>query len=94
MHASPLGRFLLRRREQQVAPREEHQRASDLLEEARKSWIVPIPGITKLHRLEENLGAASIELMPDDLREIDSAASRITVQGDRYPKHLERMSGR
>jgi aryl-alcohol dehydrogenase-like predicted oxidoreductase len=61
---------------------------------AQKPWIVPIPGTTKLHRLEENLGAASIELTPDDLREIDSAASEITVQGARYPEHLERRVGR
>ena len=61
---------------------------------AKKPWIVPIPGTTKLHRLEENLGAAAIELTPDDLREIDSAASKITVQGDRYPAHLNRMVGR
>ena len=61
---------------------------------AQKPWIVPIPGTTKLHRLEENLGAAAIELTPDDLREIDSAASKIRVQGARYPEQLERMSGR
>jgi aryl-alcohol dehydrogenase-like predicted oxidoreductase len=61
---------------------------------AQKPWIIPIPGTTKLHRLEENLGALAIELTPDDLREIDSAASRIRVQGARYPEHLERMTGR
>jgi aryl-alcohol dehydrogenase-like predicted oxidoreductase len=61
---------------------------------AQKPWIVPIPGTTKLHRLEENLGAAAIELTPDDLREIDSTASKITVQRGRYPEQLERMSGR
>ena len=61
---------------------------------ARKPWIVPIPGTTKLHRLEENLGAAAIELTPDDLREIDGAASKITVQGARYPEELERMTYR
>jgi aryl-alcohol dehydrogenase-like predicted oxidoreductase len=61
---------------------------------ARKPWIVPIPGTTKLHRLEENIRAAAIELTPDDLREIDSAASKITVQGARYPEQLERMVGR
>jgi aryl-alcohol dehydrogenase-like predicted oxidoreductase len=61
---------------------------------AQKPWIVPIPGTTKLHRLEENLGAAAVELTPDDLRDIDSAAAKITVQGDRYPGHLERMTGR
>ena len=61
---------------------------------AQKPWIVPIPGTTKLHRLEENIGAAAIELTPDDLREIDSAASQITVQGARYPEQLEQMTGR
>jgi aryl-alcohol dehydrogenase-like predicted oxidoreductase len=61
---------------------------------AQKPWIVPIPGTTKLNRLEENIGAASIELTPDDLREIDSAASKITVQGARYPEKLEQMTGR
>ena len=61
---------------------------------AQKPWIVPIPGTTKLSRLEENLGAASIELTPDDLRDIDSAASNIEVQGARYPEHIEKMTGR
>ncbi len=61
---------------------------------AQKPWIVPIPGTTKLHRLEENIGAVSIELTLDDLREIDSAASTITVQGARYPEKLEKMTGR
>jgi len=61
---------------------------------AQKPWIVPIPGTTKLHRLDENLGAAAIELTSDDLREIDTAASRITVQGARYPEKLEQMTGR
>ena len=56
---------------------------------AQKPWIVPIPGTTKLHRLEENLGAAAVELTPDDLREIDGALAKITVQGDRYPPHLQ-----
>ncbi len=60
---------------------------------ARKPWIVPIPGTTKLHRLEENLGAADIELTPDDLRELDEAASRIEVHGARYPEELERRVG-
>jgi aryl-alcohol dehydrogenase-like predicted oxidoreductase len=59
---------------------------------AQKPWIVPIPGTTKLHRLEENLGAVSVALTADDLREIDDAASRITVQGDRYPERLERAT--
>jgi aryl-alcohol dehydrogenase-like predicted oxidoreductase len=61
---------------------------------ARKPWIVPIPGTTKIGRLEENLGALSVELTPDDLREIDDAASRITVEGARYPEAMERMTGR
>ena len=61
---------------------------------AQKPWIVPIPGTTKLHRLEENIGAAAVELTPDDLREIDSAAAKITVQGARYPEELEQMTGR
>jgi aryl-alcohol dehydrogenase-like predicted oxidoreductase len=60
---------------------------------AQKPWIVPIPGTTKLHRLEENIGAAAVELTADDLREIDSAASKIEVQGARYPEHIERMTG-
>src|SRR5438874_1406297 len=61
---------------------------------AQKPWIVPIPGTTKLHRLEENIGAAAIELTPDDLREIKTAASEIEVQGARYPEKLEQMTGR
>ena len=61
---------------------------------AQKPWIVPIPGTTKLHRLEENVGAAGVELTPDDLTEIDSAAAKITVQGARYPENLEQMTGR
>ncbi|WP_392531579.1 aldo/keto reductase [Nostoc sp. C117] len=61
---------------------------------AQKSWIVPIPGTTKLHRLDENIGAVSVELTPDDLRDIDDAASKITVQGARYPEKLEQMTGR
>ena len=56
--------------------------------------IVPIPGTTKLHRLEENLGAVSLELSADDLREITSAAAEIEVQGARYPDHLQRLVGR
>jgi aryl-alcohol dehydrogenase-like predicted oxidoreductase len=56
---------------------------------AQKPWIVPIPGTTKLHRLEENLGATEVELTPDEIQNIDSAVSRITVQGDRYPKELQ-----
>lgn len=60
---------------------------------AQKPWIVPIPGTTKLHRLEENIGAVSIELAPDDLSEIDRAASEIKVEGARYPEKLEKMTG-
>jgi aryl-alcohol dehydrogenase-like predicted oxidoreductase len=61
---------------------------------AQKPWIVPIPGTTKLHRLEENIGALSVVLTPDDLREINDAAAKITVQGARYPEKLEQMTGR
>jgi aryl-alcohol dehydrogenase-like predicted oxidoreductase len=61
---------------------------------AQKPWIVPIPGTTKLHRLEENIGAAAVELDPEDVRVIDSTASRIKVQGARYPEKLERLTGR
>src|SRR3954465_5583592 len=61
---------------------------------AQKPWIVPIPGTTKLHRLEENLGAAAVELTPDDLRDIESAASRITIHGERYPEAAQRMINR
>ena len=61
---------------------------------AQKPWIVPIPGTTKLQRLEENIGAAALKLTADDLREIDSAASKITVQGDRYPEQLNRLVDR
>lgn len=61
---------------------------------AQKPWIVPIPGTTKLERLEENIGAATIELTPDDLRNIESAAAKIPVQGARYPEHIEQMTGR
>ncbi|HEY8187196.1 MAG TPA: aldo/keto reductase [Pyrinomonadaceae bacterium] len=61
---------------------------------AQKPWIVPIPGTTKLNRLEENIGAAAVELTGDDLLEIDSAASKINVQGARYPENLQRMTGR
>jgi aryl-alcohol dehydrogenase-like predicted oxidoreductase len=60
---------------------------------AQKPWIVPIPGTTKLNRLEENIGAVEIELSADDLREIDSAASKIKVEGERYPEQLQRMTG-
>ncbi len=61
---------------------------------AQKPWIVPIPGTTKLHRLEENIGAANVELSPDDLRELETAASKIAVQGARYPEELQKMVGR
>ena len=60
---------------------------------AQKPWIVPIPGTTKLARLDENLGALNVELTPADLREIDSAAAKITVQGARYPEKIEKMTG-
>jgi len=60
---------------------------------AHKPWIVPIPGTTKVSRLDENIGSVAIKLTSDDLREIDSAASKIAVEGDRYPEHLQRMTG-
>jgi aryl-alcohol dehydrogenase-like predicted oxidoreductase len=59
---------------------------------AQKPWIVPIPGTTKLQRVEENIGAADIGLTTDDLHEIDTAASKISIQGSRYPEELERMT--
>jgi aryl-alcohol dehydrogenase-like predicted oxidoreductase len=61
---------------------------------AQEPWIVPIPGTTKLHRLEENIGAAAVDLTPDELRTIDGAVSTITLQGARYPEHLQRLVGR
>jgi len=61
---------------------------------AQKPWIVPIPGTTKLHRLEENIGAANIELSANDLRDINAAVSQVTVQGDRYPAHLQQRVNR
>jgi aryl-alcohol dehydrogenase-like predicted oxidoreductase len=61
---------------------------------AQKPWIVPIPGSRKLEHLDENIGAVAVELTPDDLREIEAALAKITVQGDRYPKEMARMSGR
>ena len=61
---------------------------------AQKPWIVPIPGTTKLHRLEENLGAANVDLSPNDLRELETAASKIPLQGARYPEELQKMVGR
>ena len=61
---------------------------------AQKPWIVPIPGTTKAHRLEENIAAADVELTPDDLREIDSAASQITPEGARYPESSQRLVDR
>ncbi|HSE48950.1 MAG TPA: aldo/keto reductase [Terriglobales bacterium] len=61
---------------------------------AQKPWIVPIPGTTKLHRLEENIGAAALELTPEDLRDINTAVAKIPVQGERYPEELQRMVGR
>jgi len=61
---------------------------------AQKSWMVPIPGTTKLHRLEENIGAVNVKLSPEDLRELETAASKIAVQGARYPEELQKMVGR
>jgi aryl-alcohol dehydrogenase-like predicted oxidoreductase len=61
---------------------------------AQRPWIVPIPGTTKLERIEENIGAVAIELTPEDLQELDAATARITVQGARYPEELERMTYR
>jgi aryl-alcohol dehydrogenase-like predicted oxidoreductase len=61
---------------------------------AQKPWIVPIPGTTKLSRLEENIGGASVELTADDLRDIDNAAATISIQGARYPEHLQKIVGR
>jgi aryl-alcohol dehydrogenase-like predicted oxidoreductase len=61
---------------------------------AQKPWIVPIPGTRKLERLDENIGAVAVDLTSDDLREIASASSKITVQGARYPENLEQMTGR
>jgi len=61
---------------------------------AQRPWIVPIPGTTKRQRLEENIGAAAVQLSPDDLREIDITASTIAIQGARYPEHLDRLVGR
>jgi len=61
---------------------------------AQKPWIVPIPGTTKLHRLEENMGAAAVEFTPEELQEIDEASSAIEVQGERYPEHLQKLVGR
>ncbi|HWB31107.1 MAG TPA: aldo/keto reductase [Vicinamibacterales bacterium] len=63
----------------------------DLL--AQKPWMVPIPGTTKRHRLDENLGALDIELSVDDLREIDDVSSRVPIQGTRYPEAIEKMTG-
>jgi aryl-alcohol dehydrogenase-like predicted oxidoreductase len=60
---------------------------------AKKPWIVPIPGTTKLERLDENLGAAALKLTPDDLRDIENAAAEVAVQGARYPEQIEKMTG-
>jgi aryl-alcohol dehydrogenase-like predicted oxidoreductase len=60
---------------------------------AQKPWIVPIPGTTKLNRLEENIGAAAIELTSDDLREIESASTKIKIEGARYPENIQKMTG-
>jgi aryl-alcohol dehydrogenase-like predicted oxidoreductase len=61
---------------------------------AQKPWIVPIPGTTKLHRLEENIAAVNVTLSPDDLRELGTAAAKISVQGARYPEELQKLVGR
>ena len=61
---------------------------------AQKPWIVPIPGTTKLSRVEENIGAVAVELTPEDLRQIESAVSKIAVQGARYPESLQKLVGR
>jgi len=61
---------------------------------AQKPWIVPIPGTTKLHRLEENIGAVAVELLNSDLQQLESAASKIPVQGARYPEQLQKLVGR
>ncbi|HEV8271003.1 MAG TPA: aldo/keto reductase, partial [Chitinophagaceae bacterium] len=61
---------------------------------AQKPWIVPIPGTTKLHRLEENLGSINIEFTPDEIREIDNTSSEIKVEGARYPEQLQKLVGR
>ena len=61
---------------------------------AQKPWIVPIPGTTKLHRLRDNIGATSLQLTPEDLRELESAAAKVSVQGARYPEHLQKLVGR
>jgi aryl-alcohol dehydrogenase-like predicted oxidoreductase len=61
---------------------------------ARKPWIVPIPGTTKLHRLEENVGAAAVALTAADVRDIEGALSKVAVQGARYPEHLQKLVGR
>jgi aryl-alcohol dehydrogenase-like predicted oxidoreductase len=60
---------------------------------AQKPWIVPIPGTTKLHRLDENIGATTLKLTADDLREIDQAAAKIQVHGERYPENLAKLTG-
>ena len=60
---------------------------------AQKPWIVPIPGTTKLHRLEENIGSVAIELSPSDLQQIEAAASQVHIEGERYPEHIEKMTG-
>ena len=61
---------------------------------AQKPWIVPIPGTTKLRRLRENIGAASLQLTPEHVRELESAAAKVRVQGARYPEHLQNLVGR
>jgi len=86
LDANPQYRGSLRR----SAPARSHR----AIRPRQKPWIVPIPGTTKLHRLEENIGAENVVLTPDDLSAIESAASKIEVQGDRYPEALEKLTGR
>ena len=82
------------RRDRSAASRSHRRRSRSAWLLAQKPWIVPIPGTTKRHRLEENVGAAAVELTKEDLREIDEASSRISVQGARYPEQLQRLAGR
>ena len=89
---SPLGKGFLKRMAAQRRATPAQIALAWLL--AQRSWLVPIPGTTKLHRLEENLGAANVELTPNDLDEIREAAAGITVHGVRYPEHLQQRVGR
>ena len=84
--ADRFGRF--------VPPEKRQARDCGYVLLARKPWFVPIPDTTKMHRMEENTGAVEVELTSDDLRVIESAAAKITVQGARYPEKLEQLTGR